>query len=77
MAEARVLTWEEGKSLPDDAVSWIEVKKGTDTYDVWRLMPKCLRFMVLYPEEYGSKWRAWNKKPTAAQSKATPWKERG
>ena len=70
----RVRTLEESMNLPDNAISWIEVKKGTDTATAYSMFPPGIRESVLWPEEYGVKWRVWEGKPTKEQRNAVPWK---
>jgi len=73
MDTPRVRTLEESINLPDDAVSWIEVKKGTDTALAYSMMPRGLRETILWPEEYGKKWRVWDGKATKKQRDEIPW----
>lgn len=77
--------------LPEMTLMWVEVKfaKESDIFQeipigfngelVQFLYPNGARLYTdkhnFPPEDYGSRWRCWLRKPTAEETKKTPWKE--
>ena len=77
--------------LPEMTLMWVEVKfaKESDIFQeipigfngelVQFLYPNGARLYTdkhnYPPEDYGSRWRCWLRKPTAEETKKTPWKE--
>lgn len=73
--EPRVRTLEECKSLPNDAVSYLEIRKKSSLHSICNLFPKSLIPSFLWEEEYGIQWRMWDRKTTAKQRASVPWEE--
>jgi hypothetical protein len=77
--------------LPEMTLMWVEVKfaKESDIFQeipigfngelVQFLYPNGARLYTdkhnFPPEDYGSRWRCWLRKPTAEETKKTPWEE--
>ena len=70
-----VRTLEESMNLSMNVRSYVEVKQGTDIAQLYSALPRGIRESILWPEDYGIKWRVWDGKATKAQRKATPWRE--
>jgi len=69
----RVITYKELQNLPSSGISYVEIKKDTDIAMWYLHFPPGFRESFLYPEDYGTKWRVWEGKPTKAQREAEPW----
>lgn len=77
--------------LPEMTLMWVEVKfaKESDIFQeipigfngelVQFLYPNGAQLYTAKhnypPEDYGSRWRCWLRKPTAEETKKTPWEE--
>lgn len=77
--------------LPEMTLMWVEVKfaKESDIFQeipigfngelVQFLYPNGAQLYTdkhnYPPEDYGSRWRCWLRKPTAEETKKTPWEE--
>lgn len=83
--ENRVLTLEEVKAHCEGGVEaeplWLEFKRD-NTRDRWAVavtedkgeyMPCIARYIRIWPETYGIRWRCWLRKPTAAEMAGAPW----
>ncbi len=81
----RVLTFAEASAQnKKTARVWLELRDNipirawlkTDAYP-WRVIPYNIGIgtFYVYTEDYGTKWRCWEKEPTREETKREPWSE--
>lgn len=81
----RVLTFAEASAQnKKTARVWLELRDNipirawlkTDAYP-WRVIPYNIGIgtFYVYTEDYGTKWRCWEKEPTREEAKREPWSE--
>lgn len=76
----KVISKEEALIINDDDSfriktlnTWIEIKKGTSTYFIFKIMPFGIACSCLCHEDYGKEWRLWTRKSSKKQRDAVKW----
>lgn len=79
----RVLTFSETvRQYRKTAIAWLELRDNIPICVClkmgiypWRVIPDNIGEFYVYPEDYGTKWRCWEKEPTREETKREPWSE--